>query len=552
MAYTSKQTARETQSAEEATAKQTAPTFTDQRTSTGVQLQQQQLMNTAQAKFVTAQRAGVEEEEPLQGKFETAQRAEEEELLQGKFETAQRAGVEEEPLQGKFETAQRAEEEELLQGKFETAQLIEEEEPIQGKFETLQRAGAEEKKANNTGMPDNLKSGIENLSGYSMDDVKVHYNSDKPAQLNAHAYAQGTDIHVAPGQEQHLPHEAWHVVQQKQGRVQPTMQMKTGVPVNDDAGLENEADVMGAKAAQMVVERKNADESQNIIQGKVVQRFVPFEKASIHKRVVVTDALASDYKDPGLITRPSRNVPRTHVVEFDNAHGIEYRAKPEELEFEEKQMSKRIFAHDSEQISRGLTATKTSDTGGPKNGPVFTKPTLKAEHLRKITSGEATSEEHSDWSNVMKGKLWAPGGREANIAGSSLATAHTEASALSLVKASGYPITVWNPEGSEEQQIILSSGVKGSKAPDYRVGDRVSDAFRVTLGGTTPEVLKAIEGNVTRKRGKYKTGVVYVAVLTAEIADLTELLKAAPSILAERDILLIVIGENVHHVGAPL
>jgi hypothetical protein len=26
------------------------------------------------------------------------------------------------------------------------------------------------------------------------------------------------------------------------------MQMKTGVPVNDDAGLEHEADVMGAKA----------------------------------------------------------------------------------------------------------------------------------------------------------------------------------------------------------------------------------------------------------------------------------------------------------------
>ncbi len=78
--------------------------------------------------------------------------------------------------------------------------------------------------------------------------MKVHYNSDKPAQLNAHAYAQGTDIHVAPGQEQHLPHEAWHVVQQKQGRVQPTMQMKAGVPVNDNVGLESEADVMGAKA----------------------------------------------------------------------------------------------------------------------------------------------------------------------------------------------------------------------------------------------------------------------------------------------------------------
>ena len=40
-----------------------------------------------------------------------------------------------------------------------------------------------QKKENNTGLPDNLKSGIENLSGYSEDDVKVHYNSSKPAQM---------------------------------------------------------------------------------------------------------------------------------------------------------------------------------------------------------------------------------------------------------------------------------------------------------------------------------------------------------------------------------
>ena len=44
-------------------------------------------------------------------------------------------------------------------------------------------------------------------------------------QLNALAYNSGSPIHVAPGQEQHLPHEAWHVVQQKQGRVVPTAQL---------------------------------------------------------------------------------------------------------------------------------------------------------------------------------------------------------------------------------------------------------------------------------------------------------------------------------------
>lgn len=107
----------------------------------------------------------------------------------------------------------------------------------------------------NTGLPGQLKAGVEALSGVSLDGVKVHYNSSKPAQLNALAYAQGTDIHLGPGQEQHLPHEAWHVVQQAQGRVKPTLQMKEGVPVNDDKDLEHEADVMGAKALGGVGQR---------------------------------------------------------------------------------------------------------------------------------------------------------------------------------------------------------------------------------------------------------------------------------------------------------
>lgn len=125
-------------------------------------------------------------------------------------------------------------------------------------------------KANTTGLPDNLKSGIENLSGYSMDDVKVHYNSSKPAQLNAHAYAQGTNIHLGSGQEKHLPHEAWHVVQQKQGRVQPTTQMK-GMNINNNSSLEKEADLMGAKALttpQTTTQLKSGNTIGSTIQGK--------------------------------------------------------------------------------------------------------------------------------------------------------------------------------------------------------------------------------------------------------------------------------------------
>ncbi|HCI14277.1 MAG TPA: hypothetical protein DFK12_10065 [Gallionellaceae bacterium] len=151
----------------------------------------------------------------------------------------------------------------------ETAQREEAEEPLQAKVAQREAAPA---KPNNTGLPDNLKSGIENLSGMSMDNVKVHYNSSQPAQLNALAYAQGTDIHVAPGQEQHLPHEAWHVVQQAQGRVKPTMQMKEGVPVNDDKSLEHEADVMGGRATQMVQGRPLSNSSFSF--APLLQRMV--------------------------------------------------------------------------------------------------------------------------------------------------------------------------------------------------------------------------------------------------------------------------------------
>ena len=116
-----------------------------------------------------------------------------------------------------------------------------------------------QKKTNTTELPNTLKTGIETLSGHSMNDVKVHYNSSKPTQLQAHAYAQGTQIHLASGQEKHLPHEAWHVVQQKQGRVKPTAQLQGKVPVNDDISLEKEADVMGARALQM----KHTDTSEH-------------------------------------------------------------------------------------------------------------------------------------------------------------------------------------------------------------------------------------------------------------------------------------------------
>lgn len=138
-----------------------------------------------------------------------------------------------------------------------------------------------QREENKTGLPDGLKSGMEAISGLSLGDVKVHRNSDKPAQLQAHAYAQGTDIHLGPGQEKHLPHELGHVVQQKEGRVKPTVQLKDKVNINDDSGLEKEADILGANAQktsiisevshQTAVTQKMELEEEEPLQGKFIQ-----------------------------------------------------------------------------------------------------------------------------------------------------------------------------------------------------------------------------------------------------------------------------------------
>lgn len=98
-------------------------------------------------------------------------------------------------------------------------------------------------KKNKTGIPDRMKEKYESLSGLDFEDVRVHYNSPKPAAIQALAYTQGNQVFVGPGQEKHLGHELGHVVQQKLGLVRPTTTIN-GMPVNDNPHLEEQADLM--------------------------------------------------------------------------------------------------------------------------------------------------------------------------------------------------------------------------------------------------------------------------------------------------------------------
>jgi len=148
---------------------------------------------------------------------------------------------------------------------------------------------------NRTGLPDGLKAGVEALSGMSLDQVRVHRNSPEPAQLQAHAFAQGSEVHLAPGQDHHLPHEAWHVVQQAQGRVRPTLEAKGGVAVNNDAGLEREADEMGARASALTAH------AGGVVQGKALdEEEQPLQASGLNASSIVAQLYGDEDYEPNL------------------------------------------------------------------------------------------------------------------------------------------------------------------------------------------------------------------------------------------------------------
>ena len=97
------------------------------------------------------------------------------------------------------------------------------------------------------GLPPALRSGVEALSGVSMEGVQLRQNSSEPGRIGALAFAIDPEIHLAPGADRHLPHEAWHIAQQRQGRVQATGDLG-GAAINADQSLESEADHMGQRA----------------------------------------------------------------------------------------------------------------------------------------------------------------------------------------------------------------------------------------------------------------------------------------------------------------
>ncbi|WP_309120032.1 DUF4157 domain-containing protein [Paenibacillus sp.] len=149
-------------------------------------------------------------------------------------------------------------EEEELQMKRDPSRAIQresegpelEEEELQMKRDSSK---AIQRKSN--GIPEPVLQKMEASFGASFEGVNIHVGGEA-SEVGALAYTQGSDIHFAPGQyrpdtksgQELLGHELAHVVQQREGRVQPTAEV-AGVPLNDEKSLEAEADRLGAKAA---------------------------------------------------------------------------------------------------------------------------------------------------------------------------------------------------------------------------------------------------------------------------------------------------------------
>ncbi|MBN3924548.1 hypothetical protein [Nostoc sp. NMS4] len=93
----------------------------------------------------------------------------------------------------------------VIQAKVRIGEAGDEYKQIESQFVQRREAKEMQQLENKTGLPENIKTGVENISGIPMDDVRVHYNSNKPSQLRALAYTQYPDIEVAPGQEKHIP-----------------------------------------------------------------------------------------------------------------------------------------------------------------------------------------------------------------------------------------------------------------------------------------------------------------------------------------------------------
>ena len=110
----------------------------------------------------------------------------------------------------------------------------------------------------------------------------IHYNSPEPRKYGARAFTKNSEIYIAPGEENVLPHELGHVYQQETQNIPATGEIK-GEKVNTDPKLEKEADQTARNIEdyipKIIFKDTNDNKTKDVIQfnlpdDKELQRLV--------------------------------------------------------------------------------------------------------------------------------------------------------------------------------------------------------------------------------------------------------------------------------------
>jgi hypothetical protein len=153
-----------------------------------------------------------------------------------------------------------------------------------------------------TSLPEKLKISFELLSRLSLDDVRVHYNSDE-------SYTKGKDIYLAHERgEECLAHEVWHVVQQMRGQVKPTIELG-GEKRNNDRNLEKEADMMGKLALQLSKDPEHMTRLRSLLETEPSKMSDLYQLKAIPKDVIQMYTVVED--DFAVPDSPSERALRT-------------------------------------------------------------------------------------------------------------------------------------------------------------------------------------------------------------------------------------------------
>jgi hypothetical protein len=156
-----------------------------------------------------------------------------------------------------------------------------------------------QQKSSPSAMPEEVQSKMEGAFGQDFSDVSIHANSQVSKEAGALAHTQGNEVHFAPGQfspntqggQELLGHELTHVVQQREGRVQATGSTANGMPLNDNKGLEAEADQMGAKAAGGSMQMKTTSSGA----GSGSKGASQMKKGPVQRKVFANDAEKEEF-----------------------------------------------------------------------------------------------------------------------------------------------------------------------------------------------------------------------------------------------------------------